>query len=208
MSHSTIYNKYFNISPHNVRVCELTGSTKNLEIHHIDARGMGGRPSADTIENLMCLTREAHNFFGDKVQYKDWLKEVHLRFMVEKIPFHSYGDHNFYDEFLEEYSPGTVKKIMIYPGESREAMKGYLFGHLAPLAFQLFRDHWGWGEITSKDHAIHKLKFLCGYTYFEDEEEKPLSVGKGPHNKLVYFIQQVFIFLHENDMNPEPPKKR
>jgi len=60
--------------------CEVCQS-KAVDIHHIEARGMGGSKTADTIENLMALCRACHNEYGDKTQHKDWLKEIHyLRF--------------------------------------------------------------------------------------------------------------------------------
>jgi hypothetical protein len=40
---------------------------------------MGGNKKADVIENLMCLCREHHLEYGDKKQYKEFLKEIHLK---------------------------------------------------------------------------------------------------------------------------------
>jgi hypothetical protein len=48
-----------------------------VDIHHIEARGMGGTTTKDVIENLMCLCRECHLKYGDKKQYKEWLKDIH-----------------------------------------------------------------------------------------------------------------------------------
>ena len=56
--------------------CEVCGKTA-VDIHHIEARGIGGSKEADAIENLMALCREDHIKFGDKKQYKEWLKEKH-----------------------------------------------------------------------------------------------------------------------------------
>jgi 5-methylcytosine-specific restriction endonuclease McrA len=50
---------------------------KAIDIHHVEARGLGGSKEADAIENLMALCREDHVKFGDKKQYKDFLKEKH-----------------------------------------------------------------------------------------------------------------------------------
>jgi hypothetical protein len=58
--------------------CEVCGGV-GQDIHHIDARGMGGSKKKDTIENLMCLCREHHLEYGDKKQYKEFLKEIHLK---------------------------------------------------------------------------------------------------------------------------------
>lgn len=56
------------------------------DIHHIKSRGMGGDPTGkrDVIENLMALTREEHDRYGDKAQYVDWLKDVHRSYMENK----------------------------------------------------------------------------------------------------------------------------
>ena len=61
--------------------CEVCQS-KAVDIHHIEARGMGGSKHADTIENLMALCRACHNEadFGTKLK-KEFLKEVHLSHM-------------------------------------------------------------------------------------------------------------------------------
>jgi hypothetical protein len=56
--------------------CEVCGKTA-IDIHHIEARGIGGSKEADAIENLMALCREDHLKYGDKKQHKEWLKEIH-----------------------------------------------------------------------------------------------------------------------------------
>ena len=56
--------------------CEICQS-KAVDIHHIDARGMGGSKIRDVIENLMALCRSCHEEYGDKVHHKEWLKETH-----------------------------------------------------------------------------------------------------------------------------------
>lgn len=56
--------------------CEVCGS-QAVDIHHINARGMGGSKTADVIENLMGLCRKCHIEYGDKKQYKEFLKDIH-----------------------------------------------------------------------------------------------------------------------------------
>ena len=56
--------------------CEVCGKTA-VDIHHIEARGIGGSKEADNIENLMALCREDHLKYGDKKQHKEWLKDIH-----------------------------------------------------------------------------------------------------------------------------------
>lgn len=67
--------------------CEICGSVAK-DIHHIEARGMGGDPTGkkDNILNLMALCRTDHELYGDKKQHKDYLKNVHLKFMQTRQP--------------------------------------------------------------------------------------------------------------------------
>ena len=53
-------------------VCEAQA----VDIHHIEARGMGGTKKPDTIDNLMALCRECHINFGDLEVFKDHLKHI------------------------------------------------------------------------------------------------------------------------------------
>jgi 5-methylcytosine-specific restriction endonuclease McrA len=58
--------------------CEVCGS-QAVDIHHIEARGMGGSKEKDTIKNLMGLCRKCHIEYGDKKQYKEFLKDIHSK---------------------------------------------------------------------------------------------------------------------------------
>ena len=55
---------------------EISG-LPSTDLHHIVRRGIGGSQGKDTIENLMALTREEHEKYGDKSQYIEWLQEIH-----------------------------------------------------------------------------------------------------------------------------------
>lgn len=79
-NHTKIYLDYFSFDVSSFIPCELCNKPAN-DIHHIEARGMGGSKTKDTIENLMALCRECHVTMGDKKQYKDFLKEKHLQFI-------------------------------------------------------------------------------------------------------------------------------
>ena len=61
--------------------CEVCGKTA-VDIHHIEARGIGGSKEADSIENLMALCREDHLKYGDKKQYKEFLKDKHAEKLI------------------------------------------------------------------------------------------------------------------------------
>jgi hypothetical protein len=77
-SHVKIYMKSFGYDVSDFIPCEVCG-TKAVDIHHIDARGMGGDPQGkkDIIENLMALCRFCHNEFGDKALYVEMLQSIH-----------------------------------------------------------------------------------------------------------------------------------
>lgn len=81
-----IYFDFFGISQNEPVSCEVCESPA-VDIHHIDARGMGGDPtkSKDKIENLMALCRSCHHEadFGTKFS-KNYLKSVHLSY-IEKM---------------------------------------------------------------------------------------------------------------------------
>lgn len=77
--HTKIYFDFFGYTIADFIPCEVCGD-EAVDIHHIEARGMGGDPtgSKDTIENLQALCRCCHNEFGDKTVKKEFLKEIHL----------------------------------------------------------------------------------------------------------------------------------
>jgi len=74
--YTKLYLKFFGFDESDFIPCEICGSLA-VDIHHIDARGMGGTKIADTIDNLMALCREHHMEFGDKKQHKEYLKNTH-----------------------------------------------------------------------------------------------------------------------------------
>ena len=75
-NHTKIYLNFFGYDTSDFIPCEMCG-LKAQDIHHIEARGMGGSKHADNIENLMALCRQCHIDFGDKKQHKEMLKVVH-----------------------------------------------------------------------------------------------------------------------------------
>ena len=78
--HIKVYEYFFGC-----RDCELTGLPGG-DVHHIVAKQMGGSKIRDNIENLMALTRAAHDYFGDKKQFKEWLQEWHEQYMEHRCP--------------------------------------------------------------------------------------------------------------------------
>lgn len=78
--HTKIYMAYFDYGIEDFIPCEIC-SRRAVDIHHIEARGMGGSKSADHIENLMAVCRECHTSYGDINEYKDLLKKIHKKFL-------------------------------------------------------------------------------------------------------------------------------
>jgi len=74
--HTKIYMDHFGYDISSFIPCEICGKTA-VDIHHIEARGIGGSKASDNIENLMALCREDHLKYGDKKQHKEWLKDIH-----------------------------------------------------------------------------------------------------------------------------------
>lgn len=83
--HTKIYFDFFGVDYdqisgwHNCK-SEISGLPAQ-DIHHIDCKGMGGSKLKDNIENLIALTREEHDEFGDKKQHMDYLKQVHADYI-------------------------------------------------------------------------------------------------------------------------------
>lgn len=79
--HTKLYFRFFDVDFDPVSgwhdcVSEISGLPA-VDINHIDCRGMGGSKEKDNIENLMAMTREEHEFYGDKKQYIEYLKNLH-----------------------------------------------------------------------------------------------------------------------------------
>jgi len=71
-----LYLEFFEYNELDFIPCEMCGK-EAVDIHHIDARGMGGRESVNVVENLMALCRECHNKYGDIKYFKGFLKHIH-----------------------------------------------------------------------------------------------------------------------------------
>lgn len=78
-SYTKVYFKYFNYGEQDFVPCEVCGA-KAVDIHHIEARSKR-KDLLNEITNLMALCRHHHEKYGDKVKYKEFLQETHLKFM-------------------------------------------------------------------------------------------------------------------------------
>lgn len=79
-SYVKIYLYFFRLTRADWFPSELSNQTA-VDIHHIHRRGAGGAENEDRIENLIALTREEHNKYGDKKCYKSFLYEKHMLFL-------------------------------------------------------------------------------------------------------------------------------
>jgi 5-methylcytosine-specific restriction endonuclease McrA len=85
-NHTKIYFKHFGYDTSDTIYCEVCNAVA-VDLHHIEAKGMGGNPNGDkdTITNIQALCRSCHEHYGDKKQYKDFLKSIHYRVLgIEK----------------------------------------------------------------------------------------------------------------------------
>jgi len=78
--HTKIYLENFDFDRCDFIPCEVCGSPAD-DIHHIEARGMGGSKTKDYIENLQAVCRPCHIRYGDKTKHKQQLKEIHIDYM-------------------------------------------------------------------------------------------------------------------------------
>lgn len=76
--HTKLYLDYFDKHGKFLK-CEVCSGVA-CDIHHIQRRGMGGSKKADRVENLIALCRKCHELYGDKKQYKEFLKKKHRNY--------------------------------------------------------------------------------------------------------------------------------
>ena len=74
--HTKIYMTYFDYGIEDFIPCEVCGS-KAVDIHHLEAKGMGGSKTKDYIENLAALCREHHVKCHANKEYNNEVKQLH-----------------------------------------------------------------------------------------------------------------------------------
>lgn len=107
--HTQLYMKAFGYGVSDFIACEICGA-KAVDIHHIDARGMGGSRIKDHIENLMAVCRGCHMEHGDKKDRKNTLRVMH---------FHVMKNHglNVPHETSEEANRLAIEEVLHGEGE-------------------------------------------------------------------------------------------
>lgn len=83
-AHTRIYIQALGLDPLDPIYSELSPGIVANDVHHIDARGMGGTkdPTKNSIFNLMALTSDEHTEYGDKQHHKEFLKTKHMNFLM------------------------------------------------------------------------------------------------------------------------------
>ena len=77
--YTKVYLDYFGLTIADFVSCEICDN-KSVDIHHIEARSQR-KDLENDITNLMAVCRNCHEKFGDKKQYKDYLKTIHKNFI-------------------------------------------------------------------------------------------------------------------------------
>lgn len=85
VKYKKIYFNHFSLGPDDFCYCEVClherREVRMNWVHHIKAKGMGGSKEKDHIENLMGICYDCDHKYGDRVQYMDYLIEIHKEFM-------------------------------------------------------------------------------------------------------------------------------
>lgn len=83
--HTKLYLTYFGFDISDFIPCEVC-EAKAVDIHHIECRGMGGTNEIENIDNLQAVCRNCHIEYGDKKEFKEFLKEVHNDYKQRRKP--------------------------------------------------------------------------------------------------------------------------
>ena len=78
--HTKIYLKHFGYGIEDFIPCTTCGS-RAVDIHHIDARKMGGSKTKDFIENLAALCRLCHDKAESSKEFNEQVKQKHLKLL-------------------------------------------------------------------------------------------------------------------------------
>jgi len=82
-NHTKVYLNHFGYTGEDFIPCETCGA-RAVDIHHIEARGMGGTKKGDTIDNLMALCRDHYKAaHGETKTYlhSDVMQTIHDNFI-------------------------------------------------------------------------------------------------------------------------------
>lgn len=81
-TYTKVYLKAFNLTTADWIGCEVCEKEKATEIHHIIPRSKAPE-MLNEITNIMAICRSCHDQFGSKVEFYDYLQEIHDRVIAE-----------------------------------------------------------------------------------------------------------------------------
>lgn len=112
---------YPNWSTEDYFPCELCVQGQVVDVHHIDARGMGGSKEKDFIENLMGSCRECHTQCESGLIAKDYQILKHRRFLiVNGVDIDDY----YFETELDKLDVDLGEATTIFP-DIEYLIKGY-----------------------------------------------------------------------------------
>lgn len=74
--HVKIWMEYMGVAPGDYYPCECGCGKPVCQVHHLESRGMGGRPSMDRFDNLIGLSRECHDRAHRDRAFNNYLKGI------------------------------------------------------------------------------------------------------------------------------------
>ena len=86
--HTKVYMTFFYLDESDFIPCEMCGS-EAVDIHHIQARKLGGSKCMDFVENLSALCRDCHNLAETDKNFNVYVRIRHL----ELINKYLYENH-------------------------------------------------------------------------------------------------------------------
>ena len=86
--HTKVYMTFFYLDESDFIGCEMCGSP-GQDIHHIQARGLGGSKCMDFVENLICLCRDCHNLAETDKEFNVYVRIRHLE-LINKYLYENY----------------------------------------------------------------------------------------------------------------------
>tara|TARA_R110002020_G_scaffold44348_12_gene128042 strand:- start:597 stop:917 length:321 start_codon:yes stop_codon:yes gene_type:complete len=98
IKHKKIYKDFFKYAEQDFVPCELCGN-QAVDVHHIEARGMGGSKTKDHIVNLMGVCRSCHNKCGANKSFNKKAWDSHLEFMYNYLN----GNKEKLEKLVREY---------------------------------------------------------------------------------------------------------
>ena len=128
----------------------------------------------------------------------------------------------FLEQIAEEYLSAEREYEDVFLGVERQKKDirtipqlAYLYGHLAPLAKDVFRNQ-GWESVRTKEAAINHLKMELGFCEVHENVKthgvtlipKSLSFMARTNRKEVSaFIDRAFMWLIDNGAQPQSPEE-